>query len=424
MAEKREQLWCLELAAHIVRGEVSHESVDCDGLASDLDALRAKLMRPAEPVRGEDAYLVSDLHEAIYNVRENPAVRPEDLVGTLERCRIALTREPPSSSGTPKRCPEIGPDGYQRCGDYDGHVGSHTLLIPSDAPWFPERCPDGGGEPVPYSPADTLQRYATPDSQGGVSGTQEWKQERPSWCPHTDCAFRRRAMDAICGGELPKPEDHDGTPNTHRVCWNGAGRAGEVLDLQVNGTDLGWFRWIFDAMDGLATSWLSRPTHTDLMISPGEIDAIPDAAWDASVEQIHRELAGEVVPPESAPEPELVDIYMALDWRPAFWRQVEYAWLPEDEVFLTRWIAARTCGLKGEGGDVASAVSDLMDATALYLRVNSVPPVAQEREPEHARLRDPRDHYFLRPSGIYCAICGMDAEAHLGASEPTGEEKP
>jgi hypothetical protein len=211
-------------------------------------------------------------------------------------------------------------------------------------------------------------------------------------------------------------------------------------------------------------------------LTPEEIDAIPDAAWDASVEQIHRELAGEVVPPESAPEPELVDIYMALDWRPAFWRQVEFAWVPEDEVFLTRWISARTCGLKGEGCDVSSAVSDLMEATALYLRVMGAPeptqepvartlyalrcgwcgayegtvdpaepcardndtgdyigphqfgiyeqyspPVAQEREPAH--LHDPHDHAFLPPSGVYCAICGMDAEAHvLGASEPTGGE--
>jgi hypothetical protein len=42
--------------------------------------------------------------------------------------------------------------------------------------------------------------------------------------------------------------------NTHRICIV----AGEVIDLQVNGTDLEWFRWIFDALDGKATSWLSR----------------------------------------------------------------------------------------------------------------------------------------------------------------------
>lgn len=85
-----------------------------------------------------------------------------------------------------------------------------------------------------------------------------WLQERPAWCPHTDCIFRRRAQDAICGGELPVPADHDGTPNTHRVCLNGAAENGGVMDLQVNATDLDWFRWIFDALDGQRSSWLSR----------------------------------------------------------------------------------------------------------------------------------------------------------------------
>jgi hypothetical protein len=47
------------------------------------------------------------------------------------------------------------------------------------------------------------------------------------------------------------------------------------------------------------------------------------------------------------------------------------------------------------------------------------PVLAQEREP--ARLHDPRDHTFLPPSGLYCAICGMDAEAHV-ATEHTGGE--
>ncbi len=91
---------------------------------------------------------------------------------------------------------------------------------------------------------------------------ETWTQERPAWCPHTDCLFRRRAMDAVCGGELPEPTEHDGGLNTHRVCLNGAADDGGVFDLQVNASDLGWFRWIFDALDGLKTSWLSaRPTE-------------------------------------------------------------------------------------------------------------------------------------------------------------------
>ena len=86
-----------------------------------------------------------------------------------------------------------------------------------------------------------------------------WKQERPTWCPHQDCVFSRRSQDALCGGRLPKPEPHDGDENTHRLCI----KAGEVFDLQVNKTDLGYFRWIFDALDGKKTSWLSRDAHPE-----------------------------------------------------------------------------------------------------------------------------------------------------------------
>jgi len=28
--------------------------------------------------------------------------------------------------------------------------------------------------------------------------------------------------------------------------------------MQVNATDLEWFRWVFDALDGKITSWLSK----------------------------------------------------------------------------------------------------------------------------------------------------------------------
>ena len=84
---------------------------------------------------------------------------------------------------------------------------------------------------------------------------ESWKQERPSWCPHADCQFRRRAMDSICGGELAEPEPHDGDMNTHRLCLV----ADSVIDLQVNASDCDWLRWILDALDGKATSWLSAP---------------------------------------------------------------------------------------------------------------------------------------------------------------------
>jgi len=94
---------------------------------------------------------------------------------------------------------------------------------------------------------------------------KEWKQERPAWCPHEKhCLFRRRGMDAMCGGELPIPQPHDpgGPPvNTHRVCINEIQSAqaprAAIFDLQVNDADLDWFRWIYDALDGRKTGTLS-----------------------------------------------------------------------------------------------------------------------------------------------------------------------
>ncbi|KKM65079.1 hypothetical protein LCGC14_1494830 [marine sediment metagenome] len=83
----------------------------------------------------------------------------------------------------------------------------------------------------------------------------EWRQERPVWCPHQDCLFQRRVQDALCGGHLLEPIPHDGDMNDHRICLHSEGR---VDDFQVNNTDLGWLRWVLDALDGQSTSWLSR----------------------------------------------------------------------------------------------------------------------------------------------------------------------
>ena len=111
-------------------------------------------------------------------------------------------------------------------------------------------------------------KVPTSDSSDRTSGRpffvrpEAWKQERPAWCPHQDCVFCRRSQDALCGGRLPKPEPHDGDENTHRFCINADG----VFPLQVNKTDLGYFRWIFDALDGETTSWLSkRPDAAPLL---------------------------------------------------------------------------------------------------------------------------------------------------------------
>ena len=75
-----------------------------------------------------------------------------------------------------------------------------------------------------------------------------WKQERPEWCPHSNCLFAFRVTDAMCGGKLPEPEPHDRDFNTHRFCLNGASDSGGVFDLQINKTDIWWFKKLFAEM--------------------------------------------------------------------------------------------------------------------------------------------------------------------------------
>lgn len=81
-----------------------------------------------------------------------------------------------------------------------------------------------------------------------MDNPQTWKQERPSWCPHTDCNHRRRAMDNACVGALPEPAPHDGDVNHYRLCLCGVLPDDEVFDLQVNDSDLHWLRWLFSAL--------------------------------------------------------------------------------------------------------------------------------------------------------------------------------
>lgn len=86
--------------------------------------------------------------------------------------------------------------------------------------------------------------------------TKIWKQERPFWCKHNGCIFKKRHQDALCGGQLPKPEEHNGDFNIHRFCIRF--ESGEVVDIQANDSDLDYFRSIFDALDGKKTSWLTK----------------------------------------------------------------------------------------------------------------------------------------------------------------------
>lgn len=92
-----------------------------------------------------------------------------------------------------------------------------------------------------------------------------WKQRRPDWCPKANCIFKRRAMDSICGGFLPEAIEHAGDFNTFCFCINDDETPDvPVLPLMVNKSDLDWFRWIFDALDGKRTSWLSMTKEEKL----------------------------------------------------------------------------------------------------------------------------------------------------------------
>ena len=77
----------------------------------------------------------------------------------------------------------------------------------------------------------------------------EFKQERPQWCPHLNCIYKRVSQDKIYGGELPEPQPHDpGGPsvNTHRLCLKDALPNNEIFDLMVH--------------NGKITSWMSFGT--------------------------------------------------------------------------------------------------------------------------------------------------------------------
>lgn len=96
-----------------------------------------------------------------------------------------------------------------------------------------------------------------------VTNSKIYRQERPAWCPHADCQFRRQFVDAFCGGQLLKPDEHCGGFNTHRFCMGPGEDDSRVESYMVNGTDLDSLRWIFDALDGKATSWLSKLVQGD-----------------------------------------------------------------------------------------------------------------------------------------------------------------
>lgn len=73
----------------------------------------------------------------------------------------------------------------------------------------------------------------------------EFKNKRPDWCPHVDCAWKIIIQEKICGGELPKPTEHNGDFNTHRLCIDTRETGHGIFDLMINRTDMYAFDRIF-----------------------------------------------------------------------------------------------------------------------------------------------------------------------------------
>lgn len=100
---------------------------------NDLASLTGPILITAEALRG----LIAPPEASEEHACNGPAGTPCAICGSYAR-----PVPPVEPEGGRKRCAEIAPDGYQRCADFDGHGGNHTLLAPSGAPWFDGR-PEG-----------------------------------------------------------------------------------------------------------------------------------------------------------------------------------------------------------------------------------------------------------------------------------------
>ena len=72
--------------------------------------------------------------------------------------------------------------------------------------------------------------------------------ERPKWCSHNNCIFKRAYQDCMCIGGLPKKVKHNKDYNTHRWCLKNVLPNREIFDLQINKTDIYWFTLLFKAI--------------------------------------------------------------------------------------------------------------------------------------------------------------------------------
>ena len=80
--------------------------------------------------------------------------------------------------------------------------------------------------------------------------------DRPIWCPHVECKTLRCLQQMMCVGLMPEPVAHGADYNTHRLCLVEEEATSvlderifnQILDLQINKSDVFWFRTLFDVL--------------------------------------------------------------------------------------------------------------------------------------------------------------------------------
>ena len=93
---------------------------------------------------------------------------------------------------------------------------------------------------------------------------------RPERCPHLDCAFiNSLGQGAFCKGKLPKPIDHDGQDNTHRLCF--LQFDGEVYDFQMNKGDMWQLHSLLEPKEDSARERSDPETTTPTLNSDKEV---------------------------------------------------------------------------------------------------------------------------------------------------------
>jgi hypothetical protein len=71
---------------------------------------------------------------------------------------------------------------------------------------------------------------------------------RPEWCPHKRCKINRTFQNKMCIGILSKPIKHGKGYNNYRLCLRGVLPANAIFDLQINDTDIWWFKLLFNSV--------------------------------------------------------------------------------------------------------------------------------------------------------------------------------